>query len=796
MTQRRRTLVYAAGGVVLLVIGLLLVAPLLFRGPVQRRLKAAASSSLHARVDWTGLDLGLIGHFPNLTLRLQDLTVTGEDRFDGDTLLAVPDASLVLDLGSVLASLRGGGPVVVRSVSLDRPRVRLLVLGDGAANWDIARSPDAATAPAAPSGRALSVSLRGLQISDARVTMENRQTGTTATLAGLRHTLSGDFSKARFVLHTRTVVDSAYLRFGGVPYLTGERLALSAAMDADMAARRFTLEDDTLRVNELVLVAAGSIEQDSGDVALDLTFGAPRADFRQILSLVPAIYTKSFSKLQTDGQVSVEGNVQGRLGNGAFPSFAVSADVSNGSFRYPGLPLPARDIALHVAVTNPGGGADATVLDLDRFHIRIGENPVDGSLVLRTPLSDPDVAFRVAGRVDLTDLPRTIELDSVRELRGVVSADAAMQARLSDVRGEHYDRVSASGRISARGLRADAAGLKRPIAVDTAMLHLTPQRAELAAFRARAGSSDVGATGELDNVLAFVLGREDLRGSARVASRRVDLNEWRSDDAAQAVPVPGRVDFALDATLDTVNYAALTLVDARGAMRVRNRRLTLENFTAGTLGGTLGIDGYYETLDPSRPTFDGKVALRSVTVPAAFASLKTVQAFAPVARYAEGQATVQLQLSGALGQDLTPILTSLAGAGAVSTKGIVLKDFPPLDALTEKLKLQHLPNPGFKDLRVFVHHARRAPGSAAFPDAGGPGGGECRRLERYRRLARLHRRPDGTARRARRRCGERDPQPGRADRPHGSEPRQRRDRRPERQDRRHDHETDHQHESR
>ncbi len=700
MKERSRRILYAGGVAVLLVLGLLVVVPILFRGPVQARVKTAASSALRARVDWTGLELGLFRHFPNLTLRLAGLSVTGIDRFAGDTLLTVPEAALVLDLGSVVSSLRGGSPIVVRSVSLTEPRLRLLVLGDGAASWDITR-PSAAPAAGsgATSGRALAVSLRGLEITDGRITLENRKTGTSATLAGLRHTLSGDFSERRFDLRTRTVVDSAFLRFGGVPYLSGERLGLVAALDADMAAHRFTLKDDTVRVNELALVAAGSVQQEEGDVALDLTFAAPRAGFRQILSLVPLIYTRSFARLQADGQVSVQGKVKGRLGKGAFPSFGVSADVGNASFRYPGLPLPARDIALHLAVTNPGGSADATVLNLDRFHIRIGDDPVDGSLVLRTPLSDPDVAFRVAGRLDLANLPRTIRMDSVRELRGIVSADAAMRARLSDVRAKRYERVAASGNLAVSGLGASAAGLRRPVAIDTALLRLTPQRAELAAFRARAGASDVRMTGALDNVLGFVLGREDLRGSARVASTRVDLNEWRSEDATRAVPVPGRIDFALDASADTVKYGTLTLRDARGALRVRNRRLTLDNFSAGTLGGGLSVDGYYETLDPMKPTFDGTVALKQVEVPAAFAGMRTVQAFAPVARYAQGHASVQLQVSGALGQDMMPVLKTLTGAGSLATSGLVLQEFPPLDALARTLKLQLLQNPGFQDLK-------------------------------------------------------------------------------------------------
>ena len=44
---------------------------------------------------------------------------------------------------------------------------------------------------------------------------------------------------------------------------------------------------------------------------------------------------------------------------------------------------------------------------------------------------------------------------------------------------------------------------------------------------------------------------------ATVASDRVDLNEWRSDDSTRAVPVPPNVDVTLRATAGEVRYGAL-----------------------------------------------------------------------------------------------------------------------------------------------------------------------------------------------------------------------------------------------
>lgn len=87
------------------------------------------------------MGLTVFRDFPNLTLDLRDLTVVGVDRFEGDTIAAVGSLRFALDVGSVIQSLRGRGPVLVRSIHLDEPAVHHRLFDDGTASSDIAVHP-------------------------------------------------------------------------------------------------------------------------------------------------------------------------------------------------------------------------------------------------------------------------------------------------------------------------------------------------------------------------------------------------------------------------------------------------------------------------------------------------------------------------------------------------------------------------------------------------------------------------------------------------------------------------------
>ena len=703
MNRPARRILLVVGAVLALVLVLAALLPLLFGGRIAERVKAEANQSLDARVDWRDASLGLFRNFPNLTLGLDDLTVAGVGPFEGDTLAAVRRLGVVLDLASaVRAALGGSGPVVVRAVELDQPRLSLLKLEDGTANWDITKVDTAAARPEAEAGRPFAVSLRRFEIDSGTVAFDNRAANLRASVVGLDQSLSGDFGNEQLTIRTLAHADEVSLAFAGIPYLNRVRLDLSTDIAADLAKKSFTLQESGVRLNELTLAFSGSVAAAAERLALDLAFGAPRTDFRHILSLVPAVYSRDFQSVQTSGSLAVSGRVQGEYGDDAFPSLSLGAKVENGSFRYPDLPLPARDIALDLSITNPGGHADSTTVDLRRFHVVLGSNPVDAVLVLRTPISDPDVDARVAGRVDLADLRRTLKLEGVEELAGTIAADAAVRTRMSwlDSANPQYDRISARGTVDVAGLTVKSDSLPHPLTIREASLRLGPRSAELRSFAGTIGSSDLRLTGRLDNLLGYVLRDDDLRGSASLTSNRFNLDEWRSDEGGlEVIPVPPRIDFSFDAKVSELLFDKLRMANARGRLRVKDERVTLENFTFNTLGGEIGVTGFYETTDPAKPTFDVGMRMQKIDIPSAVEQLTTVRMLAPVARYAQGNFSTDLKVSGALGKDMMPLYDVLTGQGSLQTSRLVINDFPALDRLAGLTKLDFLNDPTLQALR-------------------------------------------------------------------------------------------------
>ena len=58
--------------------------------------------------------------------------------------------------------------------------------------------------------------------------------------------------------------------------------------------------------------------------------------------------------------------------------------------------------------------------------------------------------------------------------------------------------------------------------------------------------------------------------------------------------------------MEFFNYChGLTMTNARGRLRIKDQRVTLDDFAVSTLGGQIGVTGFYETTVPTKPTVVG-----------------------------------------------------------------------------------------------------------------------------------------------------------------------------------------------
>src|SRR6185312_14681709 len=109
-----------------------------------------------------------------------------------------------------------------------------------------------------------------------------------------------------------------------------------------------------------------------------------------------------------------------------------------------------------------------------------------------------------------------------------IAANAAVRGRLSAIDKKQYGNVAASGTIDVANLTMGGKTMPHPLAIQQAAITLKPAQAQLTAFKGSVGSSDLEATGSLDNLVAYMFRDDTLKGTAAVHSRHFNLDEWQT----------------------------------------------------------------------------------------------------------------------------------------------------------------------------------------------------------------------------------------------------------------------------
>jgi hypothetical protein len=501
---------------------------------------------------------------------------------------------------------------------------------------------------------------------------------------------------------------------GGVGYLTKAKTRFKADLDMDMPNMKFTFKENELDLNDLGLSFDGFVSMPKDDITMDLKFAAKQTEFKSILSLIPSVYSKDFASVKTEGSLKLNGKAAGTMHSSAdgksdtYPSFEVNLGIANAMFKYPSLPKSVNNINIDVHVENKKDYLDATVIDVNKFHLEMAGNPIDMWAHVKTPISDPDLAAEVKGIVNLTSVKEFIPLEKGDEMSGIVKADISAAGRMSSIDKKEYDKFKMAGSLEIDKMNYKTTTLPYEVMLNMMKLNFTNQFVELAGFDALMGKSDIKANGKIENFMQYIFKDSLIKGNFNVQSNFMDLNELMSSSStstAAAQPaaadtvamtvaeVPGNIDFNLNANFIKVFYDNLTIDNMNGNIVVRQRKVDMTNLNLGLLGGKVLMNGFYETSNPKKPTVDLTFKVDNFDIQKTFAAFNTVQKLAPIGQYAKGMFTATLEnFKADLDQTMSPILSSLHGNGVFKTSSVTVAGFPAFVKLGEALKIEQLKN--------------------------------------------------------------------------------------------------------
>ncbi|WP_290699130.1 AsmA-like C-terminal region-containing protein [Lacinutrix sp.] len=699
-------------GITLLIIVIfLLVAPFIFQSQIKDMVSNFINDNVNAKVEFADVSLSFLSSFPQANVSVDELKITNFEPFKDETLASIKTISFDMSIKELFKKA-DEGPIIVNSIYVNEALVNLKVNKFGDANYAISKEKETTTTNTdTDTSEGFSLNIEDYAITKSVLTYLDESSNTKLHITELNHSGSGAFTENTSELKTNTEANVTF-SFDSIEYLSNNHVKFEALLDLDLEKSKYTFKDNKIIINELPLEFAGYVQLLENEQDIDISFQNSGSDFKDFLAVVPKIYSKNISDVETSGNFKVNGKIKGLVTETTIPTLDVNVVSNNASFKYPNLPKGVKNISIDASIKNTTGNIDDTFLDLKTLNFKIDEDEFKSSAVIKNLTKNMLINANINGVLNLANITKAYPIELDNELSGIIKAKINTNFDMNAIETNAYDRIKNNGNVSVNDFVFSSVDIVNPLKISQANVSFKPGIISLENFKAQTGKTDLNATGTINNLLGFLLSDKKLKGDFNVASNNFLISDFmveggsdrpvnQSAEPNDALKIPAFLDCTITADAKTVVYDNLTLTNVKGKLFIKDETANLQNVTSDLLGGNLNMTGLIDTKSKT-PTFNMDLGMSNFNISQSFTDLDMLKNLAPIAKALQGKLNSAITLSGTLGDDFTPIMSSISGGALAEllTTKVEPKNAELFSALTSKLNFIDFDKLDLKDLKT------------------------------------------------------------------------------------------------
>ncbi len=699
------------GLLVLVILGLLVAIPFLFKDKIAGIVKTEINNRVNATVDFSDVDISLLRSFPKASIQIENLSIVNFKPFKGDTLFYANTIALELPVNGLFK--KDLSEIKINSFVVNDALVNVITNTAGVSNADITKA-DAnnTTTEKTTANNNFTFAINEYAFTNFDVKYVDEASKLKVVLNDFNHHGSGNLSEAITTLKTNTTSNITY-KSGENTYLDNHKLALNADLKINQTENKYTFLENELSVNDLKLKFDGYVQILKEATDVNVKFNTPTSDFKNFIALLPK-QSQNLNGVQTKGSFTIGGFVKGLVADTTIPKFEVDVVSKNASFKYPDLPKGVKNINLIASLKNTTGNADDTFVEIDKLSLQVDQDVFNASGKIIKAFSDNRyVNAKLDGVLNLENLSKAYPVQMDDELKGVLTANLKTAFSQHALDTNNFEQMKNNGEFTITDFQYASKDIVNPIDIKKATVTFTSKEVQLNHFEAKTGDSDINGTGTIDNLFGFLFSDKKLKGNFKVQSNLFKVSDFMVDnttetentqkesETGEALKIPSFIDAKFTANAKTVIYDNLTLQNVKGDLVIKDQTASLQKMTANLFGGTMNIDGEVSTKN-EKPLFNLDLGIDKFDIEKSLKGMELLESLAPIAKILQGKLNTTMKLSGTIADDFSINTNTLAGnaLAEVLTKKVNTQQSQVLSALDSKLSFIDFSKLDLKDFKT------------------------------------------------------------------------------------------------
>jgi AsmA-like C-terminal region len=704
----KRKILRITGITLFVIVALAGTAPWLFKGKIISLVKSAASKNLRAHVNFSDVDISWFRHFPDITVGLDSLNVTCVGEFQGDTLISAKQFNIRCDIRSFIS----GDSIKIYSITAIEPRFHAVVNKEGHSNWRTIKPDSSLNEIAGTSGRSFELEIQRYTIQKGFIDFQDESKNIHVQVINLEHEGRGNFNSEVFTLNTKTTADAVNFDFNGaIPLRLTAKTTIDLAFHVENKTHTYSFNTDQVSLNDLKLHTEGFFQWiNDSSYNMNIKFKAPSTKFKNILSMLPSVYQKDFATIETNGQVNLNGFIRGKYDEKHFPAYHTNLYVTDGYFKYPDLPFPVGNIHLGFQLDNPDGIADHRTINISEAHAVIDHDTVDMHLLVKNLETKPFIDFALVGKLDLGNITQWMKPEPGTKWSGLVIANIHAKGKIPESEKQKKDVFQSWGDFDVSDFLYSSKTCPGGIALNELIMSFNAKNVLIQDMKAAYLKTHLDATGSLNNLFDFALRNKPLKASIEFKADELNLREWMKTNSNgsengivinKPFVVPDYIDFTIHAGVDKFHYDNLDLQNLSCNLLISDQSIQFSHVAAKGMDGDINIDGTYSTLENrDYPEFALTYDVKGLDIQKAFFAFNTARKIMPIAKFIKGNVNAHMSMNGRLNDDMTADLQSIQGEGNVQMLAGSMKDFSPLDKVSQSFEINELKDIPLNDTKA------------------------------------------------------------------------------------------------
>ncbi len=707
MKRLKKILLWIVGVLFGLVV-LLMLLGYLFEDKIHLMAIKELEKALNADIEVRDTDVSFIRNWPQVQVRLQDLTINPRGKHGAQDVIAVKDAIFKIGFWSIFTD-----NYIVQGVRLVEPEFYLSYDKKGESNLADMFQPPSDGDTTESEGPDPVFELYSVRIDDGRFTYHDLRNGSLVSIDSIQLGMAGDFSAERSDIETKFAVHLADWNGGRATWAHNKHVAATIIADVTFGKHEtYQLKTAEIDIAALKLGFEGGIARDGSVFDFDLKFASSKNSFESFLSLLPGGLLDTGRDYEYNGDFVTKGWLKGKAGDGATPDVHADYAVSNGAFHYVGYESKLTDVNMVGAFHYEDKDQSASHFDIQKFKAVLHDRAVTGRMTYAN-FKDPRLAVALKGEVSLQDVRDFYPAfaDST-DLQGTVVVDAQAEGRIADFKDHRHEAIKAFGGLRFKALRIQDPRLALPVENLTGEILLDNYRIEVGSLKGKVGHSDFDIKGTVTEYLPWIFNENaTIKAIAELRCANMDLDEWFTTSAPTAVTesasenketfsfkLPKDIDVELVAQIGAFKFAKFEATAMNGSVRLADQTLALNNLQMKTLGGASEVTGSIRVIDDNHCDVKLDGIITNVDVNKTFRTFEQLAAFALVKENLYGIFSGNVHLAGQVDQNLELDTKSFVSFGNVNIQDCKLINFEPLEGLVGFVKLEDLRHIEFSDI--------------------------------------------------------------------------------------------------